>query len=420
MRNGASPQEATSESEKAKGRFSSIKSLLRNRSFLVFFVGDITVRLAFEIIDYPLIIYLLSLGFGITAIGQLTSAGLISALISQIPTGILTDRIGRKNSVMLGLCVYAVFPIFYPLSNTYLAFLAIAVISGVANAILVPASLTFVGEIVPTQSRATATTLVYFVGGFLTFGPFIGLALYLVNRALPFVICSLLTIVTICIFRRYIKRPKNHQTATYEERLRIGTRSLTKTLTKTFTRSLVGISVANLAFSFGAGTLFLLGFLYLLDVLGQELLLTGLALIIPLIVSLALSLYIAQWMDRTRKRKTFLILGLLGFGVAAFAFSLVTSAFGAILAWTFLSLMGIIVGASASTLVMNTSEEATKGTAMAVYALFGTAGTIISLQLVGHLQNIYASFQTPFLLVSLSCLWAAIISWVTIKEKPKV
>jgi len=414
MRNGTSPQEATSESEKAKGRFDSIKSLLRNRSFLVFFVGDIVVRLAFEIIDYPLIIYLLGLGFDITAIGQLTSAGLIAALISQMPVGILSHRIGRKSSIMFGLCLYAVFPIFYPLSNTYLAFLAIAVLSGIAYAFLIPASFAFVGEIVPAQSRATATTLAYFVSGIMTLVPFVGLALYLANKALPFVTCSLLTIVTICIFGRYIKSSKEHETTTHEQSLRIGARNLAKT----FKRSFIGVSIANLAYSFGSGFLFLLGFIYILNILGGSLLLIGSVLIIIEIVSLVLSLFIAQLMDKTKKRKAFLILSLLAYGVAALAFTLVSNAFEAILVLTFLMVMGIVVGSSASTLAMETSEKTTLGAAMSVYTFFGIAGVIISLQLAGYLQEMYSSFQKPFLLVSLSCVWAVIIAWLTIEEKP--
>lgn len=402
--------------EKEKSRFNSIKTLGRNRLFLVFLSGDIIIGLAFAIIDYPLIVYLLSLGFGLTAIGQLTSAGYIAALISQMPVGMLSHRIERKSSIMFGLCLYAVFPIFYPLSNTYLAFLAIAVLSGIAFAFLIPASFAFVGEIVPAQSRATATTLAYFVSGILTLGPFFGLALYLANKALPFVTCSLLTIVTICIFGRYIKSSKKHETTTHEQSIRIGARNLAMT----FKRSLIGISIANLAYSFGSGLLFLLGFIYIVNILGGSLLLIGSVLIIIEIVSLVLSLFIAQLMDKTKKRKAFLILGLLAYGVAALAFTLVSNAFEAILVWTFLTAMGLIIGSSASTLAIETSEKTTLGATMSVYTFFGTAGVIISLQLVGYLQEVYNSFQKPFLLVSLSCIWAVIIAWLTVEEKPSL
>ena len=401
-------------SKQGKSRFASIRILLRNRLFLVFLLGDILICLAFEIIDYPVIVYLLRLGFDVVAIGQLTSAGLIVALISQIPAGILTDRIGRKNGIMLGLCIYSVFPIFYPLGNTYILFLAIAVLSGVAHAILLTASFALVGEIVSKQSIASATTLVMFVGGVLTISPFVGVALYLINEALPFVICSIMTVVSICIFHRYIKPSKEQKTVRYKERMKNRARDLTKT----FKRSLIGISIANLAWSFGTGILSLLGFLYIVDVIGESLMLAGLALIIPQIVSLVLSLFIAQWMDKIRRWKTFLTLGLLGYGGAALAFTFVTRASEAILVWTCLAVMGVIIGSSASTIVIETSEEATKGTAISVYSFFGKAGLIISLQLAGYLQKAYGSFQKPFFLVALSCVLAVVIAWTIIKEKP--
>jgi MFS family permease len=370
--------------------------------------------LAFEIIEYPVIVYLLSLGFDITAIGQLTSAGIIVVVVFEIPFGILTDRIGRKNSIMLGLCLYAAVPLSYLACNGYIPFLSVAVLSGIANAFLMPASFAFVGEIVPPQLRATANTIAYFVSGILTFGPFVGVALYVINKTLPFVICSFLTLVTICIFYRYIKPSRDNKNERHKERTRIGHRDLAKMLK----RSLIGLSAVNLFYSFGAGILFLLGFLRILNVLGESLIITGLVLIFPQIISLVLSIFVAQWMDETRRKKPFLMLGLLGYGLAALTFALVTGVFETILVWTFLSTMGVIIGASASTWVMGTSEKVTIGTTMSIYSFFGTVGLIISLQLAGYLQEAYMSFQKPFLLVALLCLWAFVITWVVVEEKP--
>lgn len=396
--------------EKAKSRFASVKTLVRNRPFMIFLLGDIIIGFAFEVIDYPLIAYALSLGFDVNSIGQLTSAGIITMVIFQIPAGILTDRMGRKNSIMLGLCMYAIFPVFYPLSNTWIPFVLIAAFSGVANAILLTASFTFVAEIVSRESRATAMVMTYFVSGILTFGPFVGGVLYSLDRALPFVVCSLLTVITICIFYTRIKPSASQNTGSH--RVYVGTRDVVKTLK----RPLIGVSVANLAYSFGAGILFLLGFLYIMDTLGNSMLLTGLALIFPQLVSLILSPFIGQWMDRRLKRKKFLVFGLVGYGGATFAFALLSGVLEAILVWTVLVVMATIIGSSSTTMVAEMSEEDTRGISMAVYSLFGAVGMIISLQLAGHLQRMYGSFQKPFFIVSLLCLLAALLTMVVTKE----
>lgn len=384
--------------------------LVRNKAFLLFLLGDIIVGLAFEIIDYPLIVYMLGLGYETIAIGRLVSMGLITMVIVQVPAGLLIDRIGRKNSILLGLCIYAIFPIFFPFCVRYLWFIVIAIVSGIANAFLTPASFTFVAEVVPREIRAMAMTFAYFASGILTFGPFVGAVLYTIHKTVPFIVCSILTIVTTAVFYIYLQPLKSRNA------LGKGTKRVVE-LTKVFRRSLVGIFFANFAYSFAAGMLFLVIPIFFLSALGESIVQTGFALVVPQVVCFVVSFFVGRWMGARKRKKKLLMAGLIGCGIVAPAFVLVRTAFEAVLVWTFLLLTGIFIGSSSSTMVAEFSGTSFRATAMSVYSFFGTLGVIISMQVVGDVQKMSLSSQTSFYLVPLLCALGATIVSITVREK---
>jgi MFS family permease len=352
---------------------------------------------------------MLSLGYETIAIGRLISIGLVALVIAQVPAGLLIDRIGRKNGILLGLCVYAIFPIFYPFCSDYLLFSVIATVSGIANAILIPASFAFVAEVVPREIRSVAMTLAYFASGVLTFGPFFGGVLYTMHKALPFIACSLLTIMTIAAF--YVFLPSLKSSSAKDKGIKkVGE------LAKVFRRSLVGIFFANFAYSFGAGMLSLVVPIFLLSVLGEPILQTGFALVVPQVVCFIVSFFVGGWMSKRGRKKKLLIVGLIGCGIFALAFTLVRTAFEVVLVWTFLMLMGILIGSSSSTMLAEFSEKSFRATSMAVYSFFGTFGIIISMQLIGDVKETSLS-QAPFYMVALLCAIGAMIILITVEEK---
>jgi len=397
-------------SERLRDSFASIRLLTRNKAFLLLLFGDVCVGLAFAIIDFPLIVYLVSLGYETVMIGRLISAGLVAMIIAQVPAGLLIDRIGRKNGILLGLCIYAIFPVFYPFCVKYLWFLVIAIISGVANAILTPASFTFVAEIVPREIRGSAMALAYFTSGILNFGPFLGGVFYTIHKTVPFVVCSVLTISTALVFYVFLPQLESRNT---------GNRSIKDIMksTKVLRKSLIGVFFAVFAYSLGAGILFLVVPIFFLTVLGETVVDTGFALIVPQVICFVLSLLIGRWIDRHKGKKNLLILGLVGCGIVALTFTLITTALEAVLVWTFLMLTGIFIGSSSLTMVSELSEESSKTMAMSVYSFFGTLGIVVGMQLVGNIQKSSLSSQTTFYPLPVLCALAAVIVSITIKEK---
>jgi len=353
---------------------------------------------------------MLGLGYGTIAIGRLISVGLIAMVIVQFPARVLIDRMGRKNGVLLGLCIYAIFPVFYPFCVDYLWFLVIAVVSGIANAILTPASFTFVAEVVPREIRGMAMTLTYFASAILTFGPFVGAVLYITHKTVPFIVCSVLTIMTTVVFYIYLQPLKRRSAADR------GIKKIVD-LAKIFGRPLVGLFFANFAYSFGAGMLFLAIPVFLLSVLKESIVETGVAMVFPQIVSFILSIFVGGWMRKLQRQKRLLMISLIGCAIVALVFVLVRTALEAVLVWTFLMLTGIFIGSSSSTMVAEFSKKSFRATAMSVYSFFGTLGVIISMQVVSDVEKMSLSSQAPFYLIPLLCAVGAMIVSITIKEK---
>jgi MFS family permease len=392
-----------------KNLLSSIRLLTKNRFFILLLFGELVVGLGFDIIDFPLIAYLLSLGFDVAAIGMLTSTGLIAMAIFQIPAGTLVSRLGKKNSILLGLFIYAVFPVLYPFCTNYGLLIAIAAASGIANSFLMPASFTLTAEIVPKDSRATAMTLVYFASGVLTFGPFIGAALYVVNMTFPFIICSLLTALTIVVFYFFLN-PVEHYLTKNENADKTKLRSV---LRKPF----LGIFFSNFAYSFGAGMLFLIGPVFLLENFNESILHTGFALVIPQITCFILSLFAGSWMTKRKGKKTFLVIGLICTAASALAVTLTSTPYETVVVWTFLMISGVFVGSSGSTIIVENSEDTSRVKAMAAYSFFGTVGIICSMQVSGFVGKALGNLLAPFYFTAFVCFLAAVVASVVVDER---
>jgi MFS family permease len=75
---------------------------------------------------YPIItIYALAQGLSLADIGFATGAFFIGILIGEIPTGYIGDRIGRRNSLVLGAVVISLTHVGFALADTLVAFVGL-------------------------------------------------------------------------------------------------------------------------------------------------------------------------------------------------------------------------------------------------------------------------------------------------------
>jgi MFS transporter, PPP family, 3-phenylpropionic acid transporter len=96
------------------------------------------------------------IGASATRVGVLFTAASISGMLLSIPMGIIADRIGRKNSMILGMTVSAISAAGIAFSPTYLWLMLFAILGGLGTAAFTPAALGMVSDSVPANRQSTA------------------------------------------------------------------------------------------------------------------------------------------------------------------------------------------------------------------------------------------------------------------------
>ncbi len=96
------------------------------------------------------------IGATATRVGILFTASSISGMLLSIPMGMLADRIGRKNSMMLGMTVSAICAAGTAFSPTYPWLMFFAILGGFSAAAFTPAALGLVSDSVPANWQGTA------------------------------------------------------------------------------------------------------------------------------------------------------------------------------------------------------------------------------------------------------------------------
>ncbi|MCB2209498.1 MFS transporter [bacterium] len=76
-----------------------------NRNIKLFLVSTLLYGISFSVWELFFNLYILSLGLSSSTLGLIRSASPLAALVLGIPLGLLSDRIGRKTSMIVGLVV---------------------------------------------------------------------------------------------------------------------------------------------------------------------------------------------------------------------------------------------------------------------------------------------------------------------------
>jgi len=116
-----------------------------------------------------------SLGAGTAQVGMINAAFMLSAGLLAIPSGLLSDRLGRRPMLLGGLLLMSVSSLLIPLSTSPLVMAAIYLLFGVGLAAFTPTMMSVIADVAPRSHLGRAyswyTTAVY-VG--MTFGPAVG------------------------------------------------------------------------------------------------------------------------------------------------------------------------------------------------------------------------------------------------------
>lgn len=162
--------------------------------------------------------YVMDMGASYTFLGFIISIYGAAQLVVQIPIGRLSDRMGRKRLMLLGLATFAFLPPLYIYAENAYTLLFIRALGGVGAAFVWPTAMALIIDQSRAQSRGAA--MGFYNASFFTalaLGPFLGGALYdRMGLEAPFYFWTLLGIASIIIVA--LKVPESKKVVLSAER----------------------------------------------------------------------------------------------------------------------------------------------------------------------------------------------------------
>jgi DHA1 family multidrug resistance protein-like MFS transporter len=105
-------------------------------------------RLSYALARSPVLpLFALYLGAGPEAIGFAVGISTVTGIFFKLPSGALSDVIGRKKTMLIGLVVFAVMPFTYLLVKDYQLLIVIRFVHGLATAVYGPVSMAVVADV---------------------------------------------------------------------------------------------------------------------------------------------------------------------------------------------------------------------------------------------------------------------------------
>jgi len=109
-------------------------------------------RLSYALARSPVLpLFALYLGAGPEAIGFAVGISTVTGIFFKLPSGALSDVIGRKKTMLTGLIVFAVMPFTYLFVKDYQLLIVIRFIHGLATAVYGPVSMAVVADVAGTR-----------------------------------------------------------------------------------------------------------------------------------------------------------------------------------------------------------------------------------------------------------------------------
>ena len=352
-------------------------------------------------------IYMSDMAIGIAQIGMMYAAGNFLVFFVQPIGGYMTDRLGRKNTIIIGNLIYAVSIGFFSLINIAWMVLPVYILFKIGSAFSAPATKVMLAESVPETKRGTA------VGSFYTLAPVLailgpplgGILVKSFNYNLLFFISFLLGIFMTVIRLTFLKETKKGSPTSFR-----GWSSFKVTISK-YSEIFKNRNISFFFITFGfyrcalAMTDFLIP-LYSENQLKLDTREIGLLFSVPSIANLTFSLPAGKITDRIGKRKS-MILSLVGRSLFCMGFILSKSWLWAILAFYLMIIFDILTKPASVVWIANVTDIENRGMMMGLFSTFTLLFTLPSP--VGGASLYAVSPMYPFFANILLCVLAMII-----------
>jgi DHA1 family multidrug resistance protein-like MFS transporter len=170
----------------------------RNLYILTFVL--FVVMLGYGIVIPILPFYIESMGAGGTELGFLVASYAVMRLIFGPIWGGLSDRIGRKPILLIGILGYAVTMVWFGLANTLWMLFAARILSGMLSSATAPTTMAFIGDSTPENERGGGMGLLGAAGGIGTIvGPVLGGFLAGESLSTPFFLAAGLSVLSLLL-----------------------------------------------------------------------------------------------------------------------------------------------------------------------------------------------------------------------------
>jgi DHA1 family multidrug resistance protein-like MFS transporter len=169
---------------------------------------------------FPL--YVLGLGASYTLLGAVISIYGAVQMITQIPIGRLSDRLGRKPLMLLGLLSFALMPPFYIYAQDAYALIPIRIVGGLGASAVWPLAMALIIDKARRESRGSA--MGWYNAAFysaLAVGPVVGGTLYdLLGLQAPFLLWSVLGLISVLVVLTRVSEPATQERLSQRSRPR--------------------------------------------------------------------------------------------------------------------------------------------------------------------------------------------------------
>ncbi|MEO5361046.1 MAG: MFS transporter [Nitrospirota bacterium] len=113
----------------------------------LYFVGFFA-RFSYALARSPVLsLFAMYLGAGPEAIGLAVGISTVTGIFFKLPSGALSDIIGRRHTMLIGLCVFAIMPFTYMLVHDYRMLVIVRFLHGFATAVYGPVAMAVVADI---------------------------------------------------------------------------------------------------------------------------------------------------------------------------------------------------------------------------------------------------------------------------------
>jgi DHA1 family multidrug resistance protein-like MFS transporter len=190
-----------------------ITSKEKDGSLFPIYLSVFVAVLGFSLVAPIFPLYVINLGASYTLLGFIISIYGAVQLITQIPIGRISDKVGRKPLIILGLIFFTLLPPLYIYATNAILLIPIRILGGIGASAVWPLAMALIVDKVSRESRGASMgryNAAFYSA--MAVGPMMGGYLYdIYGLQAPFYFWALLGLISIIIVKIKVTEPSHRQ-----------------------------------------------------------------------------------------------------------------------------------------------------------------------------------------------------------------